>query len=77
MAFGKSKEPRPVKFSAEAQELRRQGATVYTPKLSSSSKEWGDIISAIESAGWTLEHWSVWANGNLMDADAYPVFRAR
>ncbi|MEE3851444.1 hypothetical protein VZC37_13950 [Gordonia sp. LSe1-13] len=50
---------------------------IYTPKISGSADEWAEIIAAIEAEGWALEHWSVWAHGNLMDADAYPVFRAR
>lgn len=60
-------------LAARASEL---GQAVYAPKLSAPSNLAGIIdthgvaIEAIESIGWSLEHWTVDAAGN-----GWPVFR--
>lgn len=76
MAWGKPKLSKADKIAIEAQQVRDSGATVYTPKLTTAVAEWGVLIAAIEQAGWKLEHWAVWNMGGVVEANAYPVFRA-
>lgn len=64
-----SKDKRTDKAHDDAGQARDRGAEVYAPYFYGGHKHWGDLIEAVETAGWTLTHWSV------DQSIAYPVFR--
>lgn len=66
----------------EATKARADGRATFAARLtlpttqhdrSAHLTDWSDMVDAIETAGWHLEHWDVAGKGN--DAEAYPVFR--
>lgn len=70
-----------TKLGEAARKAHTARATVFTPYLGDDPGVWADAISAIESAGWRLEHWAVGTrNFNAGVAtnnksSAYPLFR--
>ena len=67
-----------MRIAAKAAHDAGQG--VFAPTLVADG-DWGAAIEVIESAGWTLQHWSVAYNSFGSDqytnstANAFPVFR--
>ncbi len=71
------------KLVSDAREARQREQEFFVVKLKTSVwsapgrgeiEQWSEGLAAVESAGWTLSHWSTAADsgGNV---SAYPVFR--
>lgn len=71
------------KATKEAREALQAGANTYTPEwragTPAAARKWGEMIDAIEAAGWVLVSWQV---GTAYDTSgswpaAYPLFRRK
>lgn len=70
-------------LAKEAIKALENGDHLFTPRLnmpgsahgmSGNIGDWSQMIHAVESAGWTLTHWSV-AMDTKGRSEAYPLFR--
>ena len=83
--MGFIKETKSNQLTKEAQRAIEEGRTIFAPRLNTpmsssgftgSISGWAEMIEAIESCGWSLEHWAI-AHDDRHRPGAYPVFRRR